>query len=122
MVCEDHGTIAEKHSFVCRYSWNGEPLLISNNQQIPHGEITCKSCDAPAVFEFQLMPPLVYMLQNNAQQSKTAADAETGMVEFGTVLVFSCSKSCWDDKESSFREETVFVQTDPDSEKLTTLY
>ena len=120
------GTIAhqpKKHSFVCRYSWNGEPLLISKNQQIPqHGEITCKSCDAPAVFEFQLMPPLVYMLQNNAQQSKTADDAETGIVEFGTVLVFSCSKSCWDNREGSFREETVFVQADPDSEKLNTVF
>ena len=93
-------------------------MLITDKQQHTpqHREVTCKSCDAPAVFEFQLMPPLVYMLQ---QQSKDID--ETGSVEFGTVLVFSCSGSCWNDSEGGFREETVFVQADPESETLNTL-
>jgi pre-rRNA-processing protein TSR4 len=104
-----------------RYRWNGEPLLITDKQRIPQrGEVTCKSCDAPAVFELQLMPPLVYVLQNNARLDKAVAD-EDGILEFGTVLVFSCSKSCWDDRDGGFREETVFVEADPDSEQLNAL-
>ena len=100
--------------FLCRYNWKGEPLLITDNQRTPqHGEVTCKSCGAPIVFEFQLMPPLVYMLQAN--QSKKS---ETKSVEFGTMLVYCCSVSCWDSGEGGFREETVFVQADPDDATL----
>ena len=39
------------------------------------------------------------------------------MVEFGTVLVYSCSQSCWEDDlegDAVFREECVVVQPDPD--------
>ena len=66
------------------------------------------------------MPPLVYVLQNNARQDKAVAD-EDGILEFGPVLVFSCSKSCWDDRDGGFREETVFIEADPDSEQLNAL-
>ena len=57
------------------------------------------------------MPPLVYILQ------QTNPDLATGSgVEFGTVLVYSCSESCWNDinGEGGFKEETVFVVADPD--------
>ncbi|XP_031567234.1 programmed cell death protein 2-like [Actinia tenebrosa] len=39
-------------------------------------------------------------------------------IEFGTVIVFSCGKSCWDDslESCSLREEFLVVQPDPDAE------
>lgn len=39
-------------------------------------------------------------------------------MEFGTVILFSCSNSCWDDRDDSclLREEFVVVQADPDAE------
>ena len=36
-------------------------------------------------------------------------------VEFGTVMVFSCKQSCWEDG-SGFRSERVIVQADPDQD------
>lgn len=49
------------------------------------------------------MPPLVYLLR-----------ASSGVdVEFGTVLVYTCSKSCWHDKSSAC-EEYIYVQSQPE--------
>lgn len=104
-----------------RYNWKGEPLIITDKQRAPpHGEVTCRSCDALAVFEFQLMPPLVYLLQQNQHRQLNEAGPEvtTGSVEFGTVLVYSCSESCWNDRGGGFRQETVFIEADPENEML----
>ena len=38
-------------------------------------------------------------------------------VEFGTVLVYTCSAACWGEGESH-REECVIVQADPDLDVL----
>lgn len=101
---------------MCRYNWKGKPLLITDKQHAPQdGEVTCKSCDAPALFEFQLMPPLVYILQ----QINTDRTREN--MEFGTVLVYSCSESCWSDKDGGFRQETAFVESDPETHTINTL-
>ena len=36
-------------------------------------------------------------------------------VEFGMVLIYSCSASCWDDSDGGqYRQEWVMVQPDPD--------
>ena len=61
------------------------------------------------------MPPLVYILQANLSKK---SETTTRSVEFGTVLVYCCSVSCWDSKEGGVREETVFVQADPDDATL----
>ena len=79
------------------------------------------------------MPPLVYLLQKSVQErtdhsvklnpSSRLENQHTGResglilppVEFGTVLVYSCCKSCWEDGGGAvFREECVFVQAEPD--------
>lgn len=36
-------------------------------------------------------------------------------VEFGTVLIYTCSQSCWQDSNPSPRREFVIHQADPDS-------
>ena len=108
--------------YACRYSWKGEPLLISDKQQMPqHGEITCKSCGSPTVFEFQLMPPLVYILQQSKKRTESVAagacTSSANSVEFGTVLIYTCSRSCWPrNEENEFREERIFVLADPENE------
>lgn len=82
------------------------------------------------MYELQLMPTLVYVLcQNLTQiqaQSTGAKDSELALprervVEFGTVLVYSCLASCWDMEENPgnysarFRKEIVVVQPDLDT-------
>lgn len=53
----------------------------------------------------------------DAKQFKhTMYDGEKGRIEFGTVIVFSCSQSCWESEGSSIRQEFVVVQADPDED------
>ena len=79
------------------------------------------------------MPSLVYVIQKGlARGGPDPPPSSTGFkrgsntkddivkplsIEFGTVLVYTCSSSCWEDGVAGFREECVFVQPDPD-EKL----
>ena len=78
------------------------------------------------------MPPLVYLIQKALKDGKLqkqvqvkagerAPGIELGIefgashrIEFGTVLVFTCSASCWDESSGGFREESVVVQQDAD--------
>ncbi|XP_078400804.1 programmed cell death protein 2-like [Cetorhinus maximus] len=92
---------------ILRYCWNGSPLLLSSP---PVGIKTttpaCGVCGSARVFEFQLMPALVNML-------KSAGREEVG-VEFGTVLIYTCEKSCWAPSNQTPLEECAIVQGDPD--------
>ena len=80
--------------------------------------VTCWSCGAPSVFELQLMPPLVYLLQKSGGQTCVCRMAHVHSIEFGTVFIYSCSKSCWNEGDGGFREESIFVQTDPDADAV----
>ncbi|XP_072926568.1 programmed cell death protein 2-like isoform X1 [Hemitrygon akajei] len=93
---------------ILRYSWNGQPLLISphpvgKDWYIP----TCENCGGRRVFEFQLMPALVSLLRST--------DDKEVSVEFGTVLVFTCETSCWSSGNQRPMEECAVVQGDPDA-------
>ncbi|XP_009069732.1 PREDICTED: programmed cell death protein 2-like, partial [Acanthisitta chloris] len=93
------------HEQILRYSWGGQPLFITCppanlSQDIP----ACSSCGSSRVFELQLMPALVSMLQSDSGLS----------VEFGTVLIYTCEKSCWPANRHTPLEEFIFVQEDPD--------
>ncbi|XP_021264122.1 programmed cell death protein 2-like isoform X1 [Numida meleagris] len=88
-----------------RYSWGGQPLFITCppanfDNSIP----ACSNCGSNRIFEFQLMPALVSMLQSDADLS----------VEFGTVIVYTCEQSCWPTNHQTPLEEFIFVQEDPD--------
>ncbi|NXA45639.1 PDD2L protein, partial [Nothocercus julius] len=90
---------------IIRYSWGGEPLFITSppvdfNKDIP----ACSNCGSNRVFEFQLMPALVSMLQSDTDLS----------VEFGTAIVYTCERSCWPTNHQAPIEEFIFVQEDPD--------
>ncbi|XP_062474221.1 programmed cell death protein 2-like [Pezoporus occidentalis] len=90
---------------ILRYSWGGQPLFIT----CPPGNFTrcipaCSNCGSNRIFEFQLMPALVSMLQSDSGLS----------VEFGTALVYTCERNCWPTDHHTPLEEFIFVQEDPD--------
>lgn len=97
--------IAACQEQILRYSWSGEPLFLT----CPPSEVTelpaCNHCGGHRTFEFQLMPALVSMLRS----------ANLGLsVEFGTILVYTCEKSCWPQNHQTPLEEFCIVQEDPD--------
>ncbi|KAM5134366.1 programmed cell death protein 2-like isoform 1-T1 [Callospermophilus lateralis] len=97
--------IAACQEQILRYSWSGEPLFLTS----PTSEITdipaCSHCGGQRIFEFQLMPALISMLQS--------ANLDLS-VEFGTILVYTCEKSCWPQNHQTPMEEFCIIQEDPD--------
>ncbi|XP_075694815.1 programmed cell death protein 2-like isoform X2 [Rhinoderma darwinii] len=89
---------------ILRYSWNGIPLYMSS-PDVASQPPSCPRCGARRVFEFQLMPALVAMLQG------LKADL---LLEFGAVHVFTCERSCWEDSDKIPVQEFCIVQEDPD--------
>ncbi|XP_045388363.1 programmed cell death protein 2-like isoform X3 [Lemur catta] len=97
--------IAACQEQILRYSWSGEPLFLT----CPTSKVTelpaCSHCGGQRTFEFQLMPALVSMLKS----------ANLGLsVEFGTILVYTCEKSCWPQNHQTPMEEYCIIQEDPD--------
>ncbi|KFV91595.1 Programmed cell death protein 2-like, partial [Eurypyga helias] len=93
------------HEQILRYSRGGQPLFITcPPANINKGIPACSYCGSNRIFEFQLMPALVSMLQSDSDLS----------VEFGTVLVYTCERSCWPPDQQTPLEEFIFVQEDPD--------
>lgn len=96
---------------ILRYCRGGKPLFISeppsNMAQVVSA---CGSCGGPRTFELQLMPALVSLLR---REDGGGAEAE---LEFGTVLVYTCTNSCWTAGSGSAVEEFCFVQADPDQQ------
>lgn len=65
----------------------------------------CEYCDGEMIFEFQVLPTLISKL-------KLVGDASDGSrLEFGTVLVFTCRKSCWT-TDANLRKELLILQTE----------
>ncbi|NWQ81668.1 PDD2L protein, partial [Columbina picui] len=93
------------HEQILRYSWGGQPLFITcPPADISKGVPACSNCGSNRIFEFQLMPALVSMLQSDSGLS----------VEFGTAIVYTCERSCWPTNHQTPLEEFIFVQEDPD--------
>ncbi|XP_047451693.1 programmed cell death protein 2-like [Mugil cephalus] len=95
---------------ILRYCHSGRPLFISeppsNMAQLVSA---CGYCGGSRTFELQLMPALVSLLQRKDYGEKVE-------LEFGTVLVYTCTNSCWKSSSDSAVEEFCFVQTDPDQQ------
>lgn len=109
--------IAQNPEQVLRYEYKGQPLLYSGHDDVasrfvvPHGKAgavkgipRCESCGAQRVFEVQLVPGLIYELEKDE-----VMDLEDGM-EWGTILVGTCSNNCGGSGLVSFREEWAGVQ------------
>ncbi|XP_014767477.1 programmed cell death protein 2-like isoform X2 [Octopus bimaculoides] len=93
------GKAYEEMISAAQYELGGKPVTLTKNAPDPG---CCSYCGADRQFEFQLMPALVKDL--NFLGSNDCA------VEFGTIICYSCSLSCWDDQKDKWREEECFVQ------------
>lgn len=92
---------------ILRYCRGGRPLFLSEPPcSVAQMVSACGACGGSRTFELQLMPALVSLLQT--------AGGGGGQVEFGTVLVFTCTKSCWEAGSTGALEEECLVQQDPD--------
>nr|CAB3264722.1 programmed cell death protein 2-like [Phallusia mammillata] len=89
---------------VLRYNHLGVPLLLSEAELPSVGN--CAHCGRKLVFEFQLMPGLIPYLESG--------NKEEDCIEFGTVLVYTCSQSCWNDDTNKPVPECVLYLPDPD--------
>ncbi|KAK7913376.1 hypothetical protein WMY93_013587 [Mugilogobius chulae] len=91
--------IAPEPHQVVRYSRGGLPLWISA-EHIPSDEaVPPCSCGSKRVFEFQVMPQLLNSL---------CVDSTGASIDWGTVAVFTCSRSC--SQEDNYSPEFVWKQ------------
>ncbi|XP_046674340.1 programmed cell death protein 2-like [Homalodisca vitripennis] len=97
------------HTFISRIKRNpgqilryiregGMPLLLYPISKMPQ---ECKYCGGDLVFELQLVPTMISSLR--------LIGSGHGHMEFGTVLVLACQRSCWD-PQTTERYEYVIVQ------------
>lgn len=88
-----------------RYQRSASPLLLRPiNDRLP----SCRYCSANLVFEMQLMPHLSRRL------TLTDFPDNPNPVEIGTVIIFTCSQSCWetDSGLAAPRQENLIVQAE----------
>ncbi|CAH0390941.1 unnamed protein product [Bemisia tabaci] len=81
----------------------GSPLFLYPVQDTPR---QCQHCKGELLFELQVLPSLIPKL--NLQ---TPSGTESGHLEFGSVYIFSCKKSCWSSTDK-WRKEIVIVQAE----------
>lgn len=101
-----------------RYAWAGTPLFygqLQQQQQPPLGG-HCSHCGSRRVFEMQLMPTVLSVLNVEAyahveKEAESPAQWNVGM-EFGTVLIFVCERDCHPapTEQVSYSEECCIVQ------------
>lgn len=68
-----------------RYSYGGQPLLVSGEIEKPG---LCKLCGGPRHFEMQLMPTLIFfLLERGNDQQRISLEK----FDWLTALVYTCS-------------------------------
>ncbi|TKR78092.1 hypothetical protein L596_018954 [Steinernema carpocapsae] len=85
---------------IVRYDCGGKPLLATDFAPIPKDIPKCENCGANRQFELQLTPHLLSMID---------VDTLGQSIDWGTVLIYTCSKSC-DIKYFGYTKEVAFKQ------------
>lgn len=138
--------VQEEPEQCLRYCIKGEPLFYDNDEiskkySNPKNIPRCEKCGAMRTFEFQLMPNILSVLPtekfitkrkprknihnlkdaNNISRSDLINQFDTGM-EWGTILVFTCSKDCdideiqkhsSEDEDGMWREDISYYEELP---------
>ncbi|GAA5907350.1 small subunit rRNA maturation protein TSR4 [Sporobolomyces salmoneus] len=131
--------VSREGSQVVRYDHNSQPLAFSASSSAyktlypsssSHDELgafkpsrlpTCRSCQQCSVFEYQLMPNLISVLNRTEGLNGTSAYGDTGKkgekeegLDWATVWVFTCGAECVDSRgnreKESWKEERVMVE------------
>ena len=85
---------------VLRYSFGAKkPLWVNSEGQLIGDPPNCKLCGGKRVFEFQVMPQLLYFLKVDLRE-------ETAM-DWNSLIVYSCENSC--QPLDGYAHEYVFV-------------
>lgn len=85
--------VAENPEQILRYERNGTPLWIAA-EPVPETLPNC-ACGASRQFEFQIMPQLLSLLNENE-------------LDWGVIAIYTCSKNC--NIIEGYKEEFVFKQ------------
>ncbi|XP_015590316.1 programmed cell death protein 2-like [Cephus cinctus] len=101
------------HDFLSRIQINpGQILRYSRDDTAPlllypMGGCTgrCRHCGDEMIFELQILPTIIPKLKLNPRHERNF------QIEFGTVLIYTCVRSCWSATDS-YREEHVIVQAE----------
>jgi len=107
-------TISSYPSQILRYCWDGSPLPMKPLGEKELDLPKCNQCRSKKVYELQILPTLVTMLNISSNAGDTGQKISN--IDFGTVMVFSCLKSCWSDTEPKMIEETIVLQQEPGKE------
>ncbi|KAL7675288.1 hypothetical protein ACOME3_001551 [Neoechinorhynchus agilis] len=97
---------------VLRYEWNGKPLRYTAKSPEEYVATKCTYCGSDRVFEFQLISTLVNYLKRGKRT----------VIEFGTINVFTCRKSCWSANDVLPKKEFVNVECDPDFDAVKAVF
>lgn len=73
-----------------RYCFRGNPLWANKDGGEPG---VCSQCGGPRVYEMQLMPPLLYYLQQACKDLPSTSYSPNDW-EWLTLIVFTCAQSC----------------------------
>jgi pre-rRNA-processing protein TSR4 len=85
---------------VLRYAFGAKkPLWVNSENQLIGNPPNCKRCGAKRVFEFQIMPQLLFFLKVDLRE-------ETAM-DWNSLIIYSCERSC--DAEDGYVSEHVFI-------------
>eukprot|EP00252_Welwitschia_mirabilis_P008158 TRINITY_DN19873_c0_g2_i2.p1 TRINITY_DN19873_c0_g2~~TRINITY_DN19873_c0_g2_i2.p1 ORF type:complete len:426 (-),score=64.09 TRINITY_DN19873_c0_g2_i2:353-1630(-) len=88
-----------------RYCFGGKPLLANRDQGDPG---ICTHCGAPRTYEMQLMPPLLYYLQQACKDMPSLHSANNW--EWLTIFVYTCAQSCTKERATVTEKEWVIIE------------
>ncbi|XP_037948900.1 programmed cell death protein 2-like [Teleopsis dalmanni] len=100
-------TMWKQEAQILRYKRNGEPLWISNPEKTIAAHLVipnCELCGGPRQFEFQIMPQMLYIFNNEA-------------IDWGVLAVYTCVNSCKIPEDIGYVKEYIIKQDVVDDKK-----